>query len=238
MSFLPIYKSSLVGILLVTLFLWKIILLPIIAFCFLISLIFFWFDLLNIKLHYESAFWLFILREVMAFGSLLTCCFWFDTCNFISLSRPLEIPFLGCFLLLGSSITVTGFHHVLYWEYSYILLALTIILGASFIILQMYEMKEVAIKLVDRRFHASSFCTVGLHFSHVLIGVIGLCVILFLNSQNAGWYRCTLVTWYWHFVDYIWLFVYAFVYVCFTSMLIKLTNCGFVDYILYRYLYW
>nr|APY18541.1 cytochrome c oxidase subunit 3 [Schyzocotyle acheilognathi] len=213
-SFLPVFNASLVGILLVSLFLWEASLFPLIVLLLGISLLFFWFDLQNVSLHYEFAFWLFILSEVMIFGSLLTCCFWFDTCNFISLSSPLEIPFLGCFLLLGSSITVTGFHHVLFWRYSYILLALTIFLGFCFVGLQLYEMNEVFVNLVDTSFHASSFCTVGLHFSHVLVGVVGLVTILFLGSCNAGWYRCTLVTWYWHFVDYVWLFVYTFVYVC------------------------
>lgn len=211
---MPLFNAFVTGILLVSLFLWEIWLLPIVLLLFLVSLAFFWFDLLKTKLHYESAFWLFILSEVMAFGSLLTCCFWFDTCSFISLSKPLEIPFLGCFLLLGSSITVTGFHHLIFWDYSWLLLSLTILLGISFVVLQLFEMKEIFINIYDRSFHARSFCTVGLHFSHVLLGVVGLRTILYLSPTRAGLYRCTLVTWYWHFVDYIWLFVYAFVYVC------------------------
>nr|YP_009733710.1 cytochrome c oxidase subunit 3 [Gangesia oligonchis]QHV34460.1 cytochrome c oxidase subunit 3 [Gangesia oligonchis] len=214
MSFLPIYNAFVAGSLLVCLFLWKISVLPIILFLFLVSLMWFWFDLSVVNLHYESAFWLFILSEVMAFGSLLVCCFWFDTCSFISLSSPLEIPFLGCFILLGSSITVTGFHHLIFWEHSWVLLFLTILLGASFVILQLFELNEIFINIFDSSFHASSFCTVGLHFSHVLLGVIGLSFILWLSPLTAGLYRCTLVTWYWHFVDYIWLFVYTFVYVC------------------------
>nr|YP_009367926.1 cytochrome c oxidase subunit 3 [Senga ophiocephalina]ARK18837.1 cytochrome c oxidase subunit 3 [Senga ophiocephalina] len=214
MSFLPIFNATITGLLLISLFLWNVALLPVIIVFLVVSLLFFWFDLQNVSLHYESAFWLFILSEVMAFGSLLCCCFWFDTCNFISLSSPLEIPFLGCFFLLGSSITVTGFHHVLFWRFSYVLLSLTIILGGCFVCLQLYEMNEVFINLVDTSFHASSFCTVGLHFSHVLVGIVGLLTILLIGSHKAGWYRCTLVTWYWHFVDYVWLFVYTFVYVC------------------------
>nr|UFQ88371.1 cytochrome c oxidase subunit III [Caulobothrium sp. LRP 10376] len=214
MSFLPIFNASVVGALLVCLFLWEVQVLPFILVLLVISLMFFWFDLSNSKLHYESAFWLFILSEVMAFGSLLTCCFYFDTCHFISLSSPLEIPFLGCFLLLGSSITVTGFHHLMFWKWSWVLLLLTALLGISFVFLQLFEMNEIFINILDSSFHASSFCTVGLHFSHVLVGVVGLLMILYLGPFHSGVYRCTLVTWYWHFVDYIWLFVYAFVYVC------------------------
>nr|UFQ89007.1 cytochrome c oxidase subunit III [Acanthobothrium sp. MZUSP 8033]UFQ89019.1 cytochrome c oxidase subunit III [Acanthobothrium sp. MZUSP 8034]UFQ89031.1 cytochrome c oxidase subunit III [Acanthobothrium sp. MZUSP 8035] len=214
MSFLPIYNALTAGLLLISLFLWKIWLLPIVLFLFFISLVFFWFDLINTNLHYESAFWLFILSEVMAFGSLLACCFWFDTCSFINLSSPLEIPFLGCFILLGSSITVTGFHHLIFWEWSPILLFLTVLLGISFVFLQLFEMNEIFINIYDSSFHATSFCTIGLHFSHVILGVVGLSTIMYLGPVLSGMYRCTLVTWYWHFVDYIWLFVYTFVYVC------------------------
>nr|UFQ89091.1 cytochrome c oxidase subunit III [Caulobothrium sp. MZUSP 7990] len=214
MSFLPIFNASIVGVLLVSLFLWKVWLLPVVLSLLLVSLVFFWFDLMNVGFHYESAFWLFILSEVMAFGSLLTCCFYFDTCYYINLSSPLEIPFLGCFILLGSSITVTGFHHLIFWKWSNVLLFLTALLGLGFVALQLFEMNEIFINIYDTSFHAASFCTVGLHFSHVLIGVVGLCTLLALGPIKSGLYRCSLVTWYWHFVDYIWLFVYTFVYVC------------------------
>lgn len=214
MSFLPFFNASVVGVLLVSLFLWEIWLLPVVLFLLFVSLIFFWFDLMKVHLHYESAFWLFILSEVMAFGSLLVCCFWFDTCYFINLSSPLEIPFLGCFILLGSSITVTGFHHLIFWEWSWVLLLLTIFLGVRFVFLQLFEMKEIFINIYDSSFHARRFCTVGLHFRHVVLGVVGLITIFYLGAVKAGLYRCTVVTWYWHFVDYIWLFVYTFVYVC------------------------
>nr|UFQ88983.1 cytochrome c oxidase subunit III [Rhinebothrium sp. MZUSP 8031] len=214
MSFLPLFNSSMAGLLLASLFLWNTTLVPLIALMVIFSIVFFWFDLLDNDLHYVSAFWLFIFSEIMAFGSILFCCFYFDTVSFVNLSSPLELPFLGCFILLGSSITVTGFHHLMGWEWSWILLVLTIVLGVSFVALQLAEMNDISVNIFDSSFHASSFCTVGLHFSHVVLGAVGLLSILLIGIQNAGEYRCTLITWYWHFVDYIWLFVYTFVYVC------------------------
>nr|UFQ89187.1 cytochrome c oxidase subunit III [Spongiobothrium sp. MZUSP 7999] len=214
MSFLPLLNSLMAGVILVSLFLWSTSVLPIIVLMAVFSIIFFWFDLMNTNSHYVSAFWLFILSEIMAFGSILLCCFYFDTVSFVSLSSPLEIPFLGCFVLLGSSVTVTGFHHLMSWDLSWILLLLTILLGISFVCLQMIEMNEISMNIFDTSFHASSFCTVGLHFSHVVLGAVGLISILIIGVRKVGEYRCTVVTWYWHFVDYIWLFVYTFVYVC------------------------
>lgn len=139
----------------------------------------------------------------MAFGSILGCCFWFDSCLYINISSPLELPFLGCFLLLGSSIVVTGFHHLLQWYYSGVLLLSTVFLGVLFICMQLIEMKEIFMGLADTTFHASSLCTIGLHFSHVLVGVIGLITVYIIGPQVAGYFRCSVVTWYWHFVDYI-----------------------------------
>nr|UFQ88743.1 cytochrome c oxidase subunit III [Rhinebothrium scobinae]UFQ88755.1 cytochrome c oxidase subunit III [Rhinebothrium scobinae] len=214
MSFLPLFNSSMAGCLLITLFLWNISFLPLVLLMAVLSILFFWFDLMNTNFHYESAFWLFILSEIMAFGSLLFCCFYFDPGYTLNLSDPLEIPLLGCFVLLGSSITVTGFHHLMSWDWSWILLLLTLILGVSFVGLQLWEMNEISIVIFDSSFHASSFCTVGLHFSHVILGAIGLLTLLVIGVGQTGYYRCTLITWYWHFVDYIWLFVYTFVYVC------------------------
>nr|QXU59657.1 cytochrome c oxidase subunit 3 [Cephalochlamys namaquensis] len=214
MSFLPILNSSILGVFLISVFLWKVELLLLVVFLLLVSITFFWFDLLNSNLHYEAAFWLFIISEIMAFGSLLLCCVWFDHNSYINLSSAIEIPFVGCFLLLGSSITITAFHHVMQWNYSWVLLLLTIFLGFGFVALQLHELNEVNINLFDTTFHASCFCTIGLHFSHVFLGVTAFVIIYILTVIKAGEYRCTLATWYWHFVDYVWLLVYTVVYVC------------------------
>ncbi|VDK34620.1 unnamed protein product [Taenia asiatica] len=83
-----------------------------------------------------------------------------------------------------------------------------------FVVLQISEMEDISVNIFDTRFHARRFCTVGLHFSHVLLGVVGLSTILLIGRSKFGVYRCTVLTWYWHFVDYIWLLVYTIVYVC------------------------
>nr|UFQ88443.1 cytochrome c oxidase subunit III [Rhinebothrium sp. LRP 10407] len=214
MSFLPLSNSFLAGSLLATLFLWKVWALPVVSCTVILVITFFWFELMDCNFHFVSSFWLFILSEIMAFGSILFCCFYFDTQNSISLSSPLELPFLGCFILLGSSVTITGFHHLMPWSYSWVLISLTVILGVSFVFLQLAELNEISLSMTDSSFHASSFCTVGLHFSHVLLGVVAMITLLIIGVQASGEYRCTLITWYWHFVDYIWLFVYTIVYVC------------------------
>lgn len=213
-SVIPVFRACLAGLLLFRLFSWSMKGLILSLICLIIVIVLYFYDSMEKWYHYESAFWLFIFSEATIFGTLIICCLYFDTWCFVNLSSALEIPFLGCFLLLGSRVTVTGFHHLLNWKWSWLLLLLTIMLGVLFIILQIFEMNEIYVNIFDSSFHASSFCTVGLHFSHVVIGIVGLLCILFIGIKELGHYRCSILTWYWHFVDYVWLFVYTFVYVC------------------------
>nr|YP_010499309.1 cytochrome c oxidase subunit III [Nippotaenia mogurndae]UWT58586.1 cytochrome c oxidase subunit 3 [Nippotaenia mogurndae] len=214
MSVFSIFNASFIGLLLVGIFSWNLKLIIIFFVLFLISLVIGWWDLGGSNDHYPPAFWLFILSEVIIFGGLFTCCFYYDTHNYVNLSSAIEIPFVGCFVLLSSSITLTIFHHAMDWEFSWILLVMTIILGFCFVGLQILEFNDIDITLLDTPFHATSFCTVGLHFLHVLGGALCICGIMIVGVSAAGFYRCTLITWYWHFVDYIWLFVYMIIYVC------------------------
>ena len=73
---------------------------------------------------------------------------------------------------------------------------MTIVLGLSFVVLQILEMEEVSCNIVDGRFYSSSFCTVGLHFRHVVLGVIGLVTLFLVGRDNFGVYRCTVLAWY------------------------------------------
>nr|UEC44173.1 cytochrome c oxidase subunit III [Taenia caixuepengi] len=214
MSIFPLLNASFIGLLLVGLFLWEINLLIVFFMFVVLSLMIFVYEGLGECFHYESAFWLFVFSEVMVFGSFLTCCLFFDSWSYENLSSSLEIPFVGCFVLLGSSITVTAFHHLFGWKYCDFFLLLTVILGLCFVCLQVSELEDIDVNIFDSSFYASSFCTIGLHFSHVLLGVIGLITIFLVGSASFGIYRCTVLTWYWHFVDYVWLIVYTIVYVC------------------------
>ena len=162
--------------------------------------------------HYSSGFWLFILTEVAAFFTLFMTCLWFEGCSGGRISAFIELPFLGCFILIGSSILITAYHHRIGYRYSSYLLGSTVLLGACFIILQLYEFYDCDCGLLYSVYYAAAFCTVGLHFRHVLIGLIVLRVVLYLGRYTISTYYVDLAVWYWHFVDYIWLLVYVVVY--------------------------
>ena len=56
----------------------------------------------------------------------------------------------------------------------------------------------------------------GFHGFHVIIGTIFLAVCLYrsLKSFQSGaslWFEAA--AWYWHFVDVVWLFLFAAIYI-------------------------
>jgi cytochrome c oxidase subunit 3 len=66
-------------------------------------------------------------------------------------------------------------------------------------------------------FFANFYMATGFHGFHVLIGTIFLTVCLvramkgdFTPTQHVGF---EAAAWYWHFVDVVWLFLFAAVYV-------------------------
>jgi cytochrome c oxidase subunit III len=99
--------------------------------------------------------------------------------------------------------------------------ALTILLGAAFLAGTGYEWKELIFEhglTISRNLFGTTFYTlVGFHGVHVTVGLISLIVILFLalrgdvNEENTT--GVVLTSWYWHFVDVVWVVVFTIVYV-------------------------
>jgi cytochrome c oxidase subunit 3 len=64
---------------------------------------------------------------------------------------------------------------------------------------------------------AAFFMATGFHGFHVVVGTIFLLVCL-LRLLGGGFtaqkhFGLEAAAWYWHFVDVVWLFLFAFVYV-------------------------
>jgi cytochrome c oxidase subunit III len=133
------------------------------------------------------------------------------------------IPAINTLLLLSSGVTVTWAHWALKKGDRHNLifgLALTIILGAIFLTLQATEYahaySELNLKLTTGVFGSTFFMLTGFHGFHVTLGVTMLIVILFRSV--AGHFTADrhfafeAVSWYWHFVDVVWLLLFVFVY--------------------------
>ncbi|CAN5115478.1 cytochrome c oxidase subunit 3 [soil metagenome] len=143
---------------------------------------------------------------------------------------PWHLPLVNTLTLLLSGTTITWSHHALQqgdrqgakWG-----LILTILLGALFTTIQIYEYSHInhehlfySEAAVNSGLYGSTFfLATGFHGFHVFVGTLFLivCLIRLMNGaftpkQHFGF---EAAAWYWHFVDVVWLFLFAFVYVIF-----------------------
>ena len=135
-------------------------------------------------------------------------------------SIPWHLPLLNTLILLTSGTTVTWAHHaLLHGDRKGLIngLWLTIILGATFTCVQGYEYAHAAFNYSGHIYGATFFMATGFHGAHVLIGTTFLIVCLirsyaghFSPTHHLGFEFCA---WYWHFVDVVWLFLFACIYV-------------------------
>jgi cytochrome c oxidase subunit 3 len=134
------------------------------------------------------------------------------------------IPAINTMLLLSSGITVTIAHWGLKENKRGALnlwLFLTIVLGVVFLGLQAYEYghayAESNLKLTTGIYGSTFFMLTGFHGFHVTLGAIMLTVILFRcmsgHFKPDHHFAFEAVSWYWHFVDVVWLLLFIFVYV-------------------------
>jgi len=130
---------------------------------------------------------------------------------------------INTFILLSSGVTITWAHWALKLNKRFQLkagLICTIILGVMFLFLQAYEYHEAYTEMnltLDAGIYGTTFFMLtGFHGLHVTIGTIMLMVILgraikghFTPERHFAF---EAVSWYWHFVDVVWLFLFIFVY--------------------------
>ena len=146
--------------------------------------------------------------------------------------NPWALPFINTLILLLSGCTLTAAHHYLIEmrendgvvsetrKKVFQLLAVTCILGAIFLICQALEYAEAyheGLTLQSTYYGASFFMATGFHGFHVLVGTIFLIVCLirvgkghFTAERHIGF---EAAAWYWHFVDVVWLFLFAAIYI-------------------------
>ena len=134
---------------------------------------------------------------------------------------PWHLPLINTLILLCSGAAVTWAHHALVHENNrkdlINGLTLAIGLGAVFTLVQAYEYSDATFGFTDGIYPSNFFMATGFHGFHVIVGTIFLAVCLF--RARAGHFSPTkhvgfeAAAWYWHFVDVVWLFLFAAVYV-------------------------
>lgn len=135
-----------------------------------------------------------------------------------------EIPLINTLLLLTSSFTVHFAHHALLhnerrkfqaW------LGFTILLGAVFVYYQGAEYEhawnDLSLTLNSGIYGSTFYMLTGFHGLHVSLGAIMLLIMLlrsfkghFTADDHFGF---AAASWYWHFVDVVWVGLFLFVYI-------------------------
>ena len=136
---------------------------------------------------------------------------------------PFWLPTINTALLLSSGVTLTISHHALRADHrskAALWLAITVLLGATFLGVQMYEYahaySELNLKLTSGIFGSTFFMLTGFHGFHVFLGAIMLTVVLLRllkgHFKPDHHFAFEAAAWYWHFVDVVWIGLYIVVY--------------------------
>ncbi|MGG1632924.1 cytochrome o ubiquinol oxidase subunit III [Paenibacillus sp. FSL A5-0031] len=171
-------------------------------------------------------FWLFLITDVILFGTL------FATYVVLRLNTDggptgaelLEMNgiIISTFILLTSSFT-SGIavlemnkgnkRGLILW------LAITAVLGASFIYLEVNEFMHLVhegANIGTSAYWSAFFVLVGTHGLHVSLGLVWM-IALILQIRRRGITPVTkrkvgIISLYWHFLDVVWIFVFSIVY--------------------------
>lgn len=134
------------------------------------------------------------------------------------------LPFWNTLFLVSSSVTCEIAHHALKKNHRgqfNLFLLITLVLGFAFVYLQYREYHEAymeyGLKLTSGIYGTTFFMLTGFHGFHVCMGAFML-LIQWLRSVQAKHFTAEdhfgfeASSWYWHFVDVVWIFLVLVVY--------------------------
>ncbi len=150
---------------------------------------------------------------------------------------PLILIAIMTFVLISSSGTMAmavNFGYRRDRKKTAALMVLTALLGATFVGMQAFEWTKLITEGVRpwgnpwgaAQFGSSFFMITGFHGTHVTIGVIFLLIVArkvlrgdyetgvrgFFTSRRGQYESVEIMGLYWHFVDLVWVFIFAFFY--------------------------
>jgi cytochrome c oxidase subunit 3 len=150
---------------------------------------------------------------------------------------PLILIAIMTFVLISSSGTMAmavRFGYARDRKKSTILLLLTALFGATFVGMQAFEWTKLILEGVRPwgnpwgapQFGSTFFMITGFHGTHVSIGVIFLLIVArkvwrgdydtarkgYFTSRKGNYEIVETMGLYWHFVDLVWVFIFAFFY--------------------------
>jgi cytochrome c oxidase subunit III len=168
---------------------------------------------------------LFIISEVMVFGAFFTAYFFIrvaqgDAWPAPGTHLPLEVAGVNTAILVSSSFTLHWAEQALKKGNHFGLKAgmlTTFLLGCAFLFIQINEYANIGFAPQDTAQATIFYSLTGLHGAHVFIGLVLLLIVTiraFRGHYSPEEHRGVEIPGiYWHFVDIMWIVVYATVYV-------------------------
>lgn len=126
-----------------------------------------------------------------------------------------SVPLLNTIILLTSGTALTLTHHsIVKGKVERKGIIITIVLALIFTVLQYIEYKSNTFNISDSVYGTTFYSLTGLHGLHVIVGTIYLIVSAIRIKKITQNHHIGLLTasWYWHFVDIVWIIVYVIVY--------------------------
>jgi cytochrome c oxidase subunit 3 len=171
----------------------------------------------------------FIASEVMLFGSFFSAYFFARVVASSGEPWPPEGFELPVYLALLNTIILVTSSFTMHWALQSIKrnnrsglvagLALTFLLGLTFLLIQAREYTRIGFSPGDNAFGSTFFGLTGLHGAHVFVG-LNLLLYALIRSIRGHYGPAAekhlgveLPGIYWHFVDVMWIVVYTTVYV-------------------------
>jgi cytochrome c oxidase subunit 3 len=190
----------------------------------------------------KAMMWIFLLSDTFVFTCFLTGYMavrmtttepWPNTSEVFALtiagqSIPLLLIAIMTFVLISSSGTMAMAVNYAYRRErgrTAVLILATALGGAAFVGMQAFEWSKLIEDGVRpwgnpmgaAQFGASFFMITGFHGLHVSIGVLYLCIVAWkvwrgAYERSGNYQNVEIAGLYWHFVDLVWVFIFAFFY--------------------------
>jgi cytochrome c oxidase subunit 3/cytochrome o ubiquinol oxidase subunit 3 len=162
-----------------------------------------------------------------AFFSIFVAAYIFYIGKSLSGPQPHDVlapPIFNSICLLSSSLTIAfavralragrAQNFALWW-------LVTLLLGLEFIIGTGMEWHRLiyqhGLTIHTNLFGTTYYSLVGLHATHVIVGLILIALVMILTAlgyvSERHAERTEVLSWYWHFVDTVWVVVFLTVYV-------------------------
>jgi cytochrome c oxidase subunit 3/cytochrome o ubiquinol oxidase subunit 3 len=138
-------------------------------------------------------------------------------------AQVLETPILATICLLSSSFTILLAERALRSEANgsfKLWWLITILLAVVFLVWTAIEWRRLIyqhnLTIGTNLFGTSFYSLIGLHATHVVAGLILLTLVFWLSFRGLVTRRYSehieMISWYWHFVDGVWVVVFTVVY--------------------------